>query len=186
MRKDDVRARARELGLRTAAKPDSQDVCFIHGGEGRHGFLRRRLALHPAVMVDRRSGQEVGSLDAVELVTVGQRRGMGHAADGSRRYVTAVDVAAQRVTVSSLGDAMVRHVRLDPASLTWTAAAAGPGSPVIAQLSAHGKPVRCTLQRSPDPVLQLASAQRPVAPGQTVALYDVSDPELVVGAAIAA
>ncbi|MGH8979391.1 MAG: MnmA/TRMU family protein, partial [Acidimicrobiales bacterium] len=73
--KSAVRAEASRLGLRTAAKPDSQDVCFIHGAEGREGFLRRRLELHPAAVVDARTGDRLGTVDAVELVTVGQRRG---------------------------------------------------------------------------------------------------------------
>ena len=52
MTKDEVRAHARRLGLRTAAKPDSQDVCFIGSAEGRQGFLSRRVELHPAEVVD--------------------------------------------------------------------------------------------------------------------------------------
>src|SRR6516165_7851743 len=47
MTKDEVRARARRLGLRTASKPDSQDVCFIGRVEGRQSFLAERMALHP-------------------------------------------------------------------------------------------------------------------------------------------
>ena len=77
MTKDEVRARARRLGLRTASKPDSQDVCFIGRAQGREGFLTGRIALHPAEVVDA-DGLPAGSVDAVELVTVGQRRGMGH------------------------------------------------------------------------------------------------------------
>jgi tRNA-specific 2-thiouridylase len=65
-----VRQHAARLGLRTATKPDSQDVCFIHGDEGREGFLGRRLALHPADVVDGLTGRPVGAVDAVELVTV--------------------------------------------------------------------------------------------------------------------
>ena len=52
MTKAAVRAHALRLGLRTAGKPDSQDVCFIGGAEGRAGFLSRRLAFHPAEVVD--------------------------------------------------------------------------------------------------------------------------------------
>ena len=52
MTKAEVRAHAAGLGLRTAAKPDSQDVCFIGSAEGRQGFLAERLELHPAEVVD--------------------------------------------------------------------------------------------------------------------------------------
>ena len=61
MTKDEVRANARRLGLRTAGKPDSQDVCFIGSAEGREGFLSRRVELHPAEVVDG-EGRPAGSV----------------------------------------------------------------------------------------------------------------------------
>ena len=118
MTKDAVRAHARRLGLRTAGKPDSQDVCFIGSAEGRPGFLGGRMALHPAQVVDT-EGRPAGSVAAVELVTVGQRRGMGHGADGRRRYVTHVDLGARRVTVGSAQDVLRSSVVLSGPSLTW-------------------------------------------------------------------
>ena len=183
MTKDAVRAHAVRLGLRTAAKPDSQDVCFIHGAEGRQGFLERRLPLHPAEVVDQ-SGTTVGSVDAVELVTVGHRRGMGHGTDGRRRYVVAVDVPARRVVVGGPEAAVVDAVTLDPATVTWVADPLPPGGRAIAQVSAHGRPAACTVD--PGPVVRFDVPQRPVAPGQTVALYDPADPDAVLGAGIAA
>ena len=93
MTKSAVRAHAVRLGLRTAGKPDSQDVCFIGSVEGRQGFLADKLQFHPAEVTNG-LGETVGSVDAVELVTVGQRRGMGHGTDGARRYVIAVDPVA--------------------------------------------------------------------------------------------
>ena len=75
-RKADLRARAAELGLRTAAKPDSQDVCFITSTGGRHDFLGAGIPLHPARVVDA-AGSPVGEVPAIELVTVGQRKGLG-------------------------------------------------------------------------------------------------------------
>ena len=70
--KEEVRRRAADLGLRTADKPDSQDVCFITRERGLEDFLRRRIPLTPCRVVDG-TGAGVGSVDAVELVTVGQR-----------------------------------------------------------------------------------------------------------------
>ncbi len=187
MTKDDVRAHARRLGLRTAAKPDSQDVCFIASTEGREGFLSRRVELHPAAVVDG-DGRPAGSVDAVELVTVGQRRGMGHGSDGKRRYVTHVDVAARRVTVGSAAEALRPSVVLVGPSLTWVDRPLAAGARAVAQVSAHGRPVPCTVLAQPDEGLEIRfdDPQRPVAPGQTVALYDVLDPDAVVGAGIAA
>jgi tRNA-uridine 2-sulfurtransferase len=194
MTKDEVRSHAYRLGLRTAGKPDSQDVCFIGSAEGREGFLSRRVDLHGAEVVDG-EGRPAGSVDAVELVTVGQRRGMGHGTDGKRRYVTHVDVAARRVTVGSAEEVLRMSVLLDARSLTWVDQPLAPGARAVAQVSAHGRPVPCTVaagegdksgEDCADRNVIFDEPQRPVAPGQTVALYDALDPDAVVGAGIAA
>jgi tRNA-specific 2-thiouridylase len=185
--KAQVRHEASRRGLRTAEKPDSQDVCFIHGAEGRAGFLRRRLEVHPAEVVDGRTGETVGEVEAAELVTVGQRRGMGHGTDGRRRYVVAVDLAGRRVTVGDAEEATTRRVLLDPATLTWVDAPLVTGEAAVSQVSAHGRPAPCTFEVGDDgPAVRFREPQRPVAPGQTVALYDPADPDAVVGAGICA
>jgi len=184
--KTSVRARAAALGLRTADKPDSQDVCFIASTEGRRGFLERRLTLRPGTVVDATSGAVVGETDSVELVTVGQRRGMGHGDDGQRRYVTAVDSTTRRVFVASAAAALVARVVLEPDSLAWADRPLGPGARAVAQVSAHGRPVPCTFEGDPTCAVVFAAAQRPVAPGQTIALYDADDPDVVVGSGIVA
>ncbi len=187
MTKDEVRANARRLGLRTAGKPDSQDVCFIGSAEGREGFLSRRVELHPAEVVDG-EGRPAGSVEAVELVTVGQRRGMGHGSDGKRRYVTHVDVSARRVVVGSAAEVLRSSVVLAKLSVTWVDRPLAPGARAVAQVSAHGRPVACTVTGGDESDREVIfdEPQRPVAPGQTVALYDALDPDAVVGAGIAA
>jgi tRNA-specific 2-thiouridylase len=185
LHKRDVRTEAARLGLRTAAKPDSQDVCFIRSDEGRRGFLGDRLPLHPGRMVDHRTGTDLGPVEDLELVTVGQRRGMGHGTDGRRRYVTSVDLAARRVSVGPPEAAHADGVDLH--TVTWVDQVWPDGSRAIAQCSAHGVPVGCVL--AADGVGGLAirfdDPQRRIAPGQTVALYDPVDPELVIGSGIA-
>jgi tRNA-specific 2-thiouridylase len=185
MTKDEVRAHARRLGLRTAAKPDSQDVCFIGSAEGRHGFLAREMTFHAGEVFDS-EGRPAGAVEAVELVTIGQRRGMGHGTDGRRRYVTGVDVAARRVTVGSAEEASRGGVVLAAGSVTWVDAPFGAGARAVAQVSAHGRPIGCTVEEGErgDLVVRFDAPQRPVAPGQTVALYDVDRPDVVVGAGI--
>ena len=187
MTKEQVRERAHRLDLRTAAKPDSQDVCFIGSVEGRRGFLSGRLELHPAEVVDT-DGRPTGSVEAVELVTIGQRRGMGHGSDGKRRYVTHVDVASRRVTVGSAAEVLRSSVVLAGQSLTWVDHPLDAGARAVAQVSAHGRPVPCTVEERErlDVVVRFDDPQRPVAPGQTVALYDALAPDVVVGAGIAA
>ncbi|MDA8366894.1 MAG: tRNA 2-thiouridine(34) synthase MnmA, partial [Actinomycetota bacterium] len=187
MTKAEVRAEAERLGLRTAAKPDSQDVCFIRSDTGRERFLADRIDLHPGRLVDDGTGAPVGEVAAVELVTVGQRRGMGHGTDGRRRYVTAIDVRAGEVRVGPPEAAMATGVDLH--TLTWVDGPVGPGAPVVAQCSAHGVPLPATLEDPGAPGRLRVRFDRParrVAPGQTVALYDASDPDAVVGSGVVA
>ncbi|HEX4903165.1 MAG TPA: tRNA 2-thiouridine(34) synthase MnmA, partial [Acidimicrobiales bacterium] len=103
MTKDEVRAHAARLGLRTASKPDSQDVCFITSAEGRRGFLSSRIDYTPGRIVDA-AGADVGRVDAVELVTIGQRRGLDVGGHATPRYAVDVDVAAATVTIGAADD----------------------------------------------------------------------------------
>ncbi len=177
--KTEVRAKAAKLGLRTATKPDSQEVCFISAG-GRAEFLGERLSLHPGRVVDAASGADVGTVDAVELVTVGQRRGLGSGASGgqSRRYALSVDTDASTVRVGSRADLLTERTALH--DLTWVDHPATVGGEVLAQVSAHGPALPATFEGER---LRWGVPQRRVAPGQTVALYD---DDAVVGAGLAA
>lgn len=174
--KSDVRARAGELGLRTAAKPDSQEVCFIGSTVGRARFVGRTVPLHPGRVVDR-DGNEVGRVDAVEMVTVGQRKGLGLAGGSQRRFALDVDVASATVTVGDAADLTVdRQVLSD---LRWVDGSPRTGE-VAAQASAHGAAHPARVEGT---TLVWAEPRRRVAPGQMVALYDG---DTVVGAATAA
>ncbi len=195
MTKDEVRSTAARLGLRTADKPDSQDVCFIRSDAGRAGFLGDRVPLHAGRLVDHATGADLGEVAAVELVTVGQRRGMGHGTDGRRRFVTAVDVPARRVTIGPPEASYSSEVALH--TLAWVDGAPsalsggrsdGVRSGVLeasAQCSAHGVPAPCTVRSDAGGlVVTFARPQRRVAPGQTVALYDPTRPDEVLGSGV--
>jgi tRNA-specific 2-thiouridylase len=177
MTKAEVRTRAVELGLRTAAKPDSQDVCFIsHRGGGRAAFLGTRIPMRAGRLVDA-GGAPVGEIDAVQLVTVGQRRGLGTAGDGSPRYALDVDVPGATVVVGGLDELAVGEERTT--GWVWVdddarVRAEDPSGGLVAQCSAHGPPVAVAgVAGSPDaPMLRWAEPQRRVAPGQSLVLYD--------------
>jgi len=178
MSKAEVRERAAALGLRTAVKPDSQDVCFITSTGGRRSFLGARIPLHPGVVRDR-SGGHLGTVEAVEMVTLGQRRGLPLAGAAHRRYVIDVDVPGRTVTVGD--DADLLRPDVDLVDLAWTD---GPVvGEVLAQTSAHAaaRPARL----DPDGRLSWREPQRRVAPGQSVVLYDLTD-TVVLGGGLAA
>jgi len=186
MTKDDVRAHAERLGLRTWDKPDSQDVCFIEASRGREDFLRQRISLTTATIVDGSSGEVLGATEAAELMTVGQRRGVVPGPEGERRFVANVDLSARRVVVGRLEQVMVHSLTIDEGSMTFSHGALDDGTAVWAQWSAHGRPRRATLRRGDGWSLALDEPARPVAPGQTVVLYQVDDPDVVQGAGIVA
>jgi tRNA-specific 2-thiouridylase len=173
--KADVRAVAARLGLATADKPDSQDVCFITATGGRRAFLEPRLPTRPGTVVDG-EGRPVGRVPAVELVTIGQRHGLGLMGGTAPRYVTAVDVAGATVTVGGRRDLLVDEVELD--ALEW--AAHPVEGPLHAQTSAHGSPRACRVRGG---TVRFDAPERRVAPGQSVVLYEGDE---VVGGGIAA
>jgi tRNA-specific 2-thiouridylase len=169
--KADLRAVAAALGLRTASKPDSQDVCFITSTGGRREFLGRRVPFHPATVVDR-AGATLGRVDAVELVTVGQRKGLGLPGGGPKRYVVEID--REQATVVVGGDDERRRHGLAVRAVTWVDQPVT--GEVLVQCSAHGSASPATVAMSADGLdVRWHEPQRRVAPGQSVVLYDPSD-----------
>ena len=168
-----VRGKAAALGLPTAEKPDSQDVCFVTTSGGRRALLASRIPLHPGRVVDT-TGADVGQVDALELVTPGQRRGLG-TGGGTRRYALSVDPVARTVVVGSAAELHVESVELT--RMCWVDQPVE--GEVEAQTSAHGVPVGATFDGV---TVRFAEAQRRVAPGQSVVLYHGDD---VLGGGIA-
>ncbi len=175
--KDQVRAMAGALGLRTADKPDSQDVCFIHSDGGRRAFLGDRIPLTEADIVDT-DGAVVGRSTAVQLVTIGQRRGLGLAGNDQRRYVVDIDPDTPRIVVGPRE--LTRTDRTPVSGLTWTS------EPVDGDLSvqaaAHGRraPAAIELLDGGRAVVRWAEPHTRIAAGQSVVFY-VGD-EVVGGA----
>jgi tRNA-specific 2-thiouridylase len=168
--KAEVRDVAARLGLRTAAKPDSQDVCFISRSGGRQAFLGSRIGLRPGRVVDG-SGAVVGTVPAVELVTIGQRRGLGLVPrgpdGGAPRYVVDVDVPGATVTVGPPAALLVTG--LDVRDMAWVDGPPAPSERLEVQVSAHGRPV--VANWSPPGTVLTVEPIRRVAPGQSVVLY---------------
>ena len=133
--------------------------------------------LTPGTVVDR-SGEELGHVAAVELVTVGQRRGLGLPGGTAPRYVVDVDVAARRVVVGDRADLLVDAQEVE--SLRWSAGVAH--GPLDVQCSAHGAPQPASIELlgGGRAWVRWSVPQRRVAPGQSVVAY-VGD-EVVAGA----
>ena len=184
MTKAEVRRIAADMGLRTASKPDSQDVCFITSTGGRETFLGHRIPFHSARVVDT-DGQQVGEVDAVELVTIGQRRGLGLFHTEAKRFVVDVDTEARTVVVGTEAD--LQRTALALHSMVWSGGVAEPGRYRV-QCSAHGASMPCTVTLvDTDRVeVTLDAPHRRVAPGQSAVLYDETDSYVVAGGLVSA
>jgi tRNA-specific 2-thiouridylase len=179
--KAEVRRMAAGLGLRTAAKPDSQDVCFVTSTGGREQFLGSRIPFRSARVVDT-SGRPLGTIDTLELVTIGQRRRLGLPGGGPKRYVVDVDHTAAIVTVGSGHELVDAGLHVSDAS--WVDEPRS--GDVLVQCSAHGVPQPATIVAAGGGIdVTWQTPQRRVAPGQSVVFYDPTD-RVVYGGGLAA
>jgi tRNA-uridine 2-sulfurtransferase len=173
MRKEEVRAHARRLGLTTAEKPESQEICFVPDGDyaGVVEKLRPEASARTGEIVDT-EGRILGRHRGVHRFTVGQRRGLGISA-AERLFVVGLDAKANRVVVGQAADLLVRQATLE--GVSWVAGAPPPDNPIRVTVRVRyrheGAPAelrltgaRCTAVHFDEPV-------RAVAPGQAAVFY---------------
>jgi tRNA-specific 2-thiouridylase len=171
MTKDEVRERARELGLVTAEKPESQEICFVPDGDYAAVVERVRPASLPGEgdIVDA-AGHVLGRHRGIHHYTVGQRRGLGLAAD-QRLYVTSLDAARNRVVVGGERELEAPVARVE--DVRWVAGAPPPTGALVMVRVRHrheGAPAR--LEPGADATLVRFDAPvRAVAPGQAAVFY---------------
>ena len=182
--KAQVRERAVELGLRTATKPDSQDVCFISKTGGRETFLGNRIPFRKAEVVNE-DGSPAGKVEALELVTIGQRKGLGIPGGGPKQYVVDVDTPNARVVIGE--EASLYRDSVDVAQIIWSDSGDRERlmttGDVLVQSSAHGAAVSATVEiLGPDSLrIHWAQPQRRIAPGQSIVLYNTINSYVLAG-----
>src|SRR5213593_5307941 len=169
--KDEVRGHARRLGLVTADKPESQEICFVPDDDYR-GFLRRREPgmFRSGPIVDLQ-GKVLGTHGGVAGYTIGQKKGL-HLALGRSLYV--VDLDAERDTVV-VGDAVdLERDRLVARSVNFIACAP-PREPmrVEAKIRHNHVPALATLRVVDADTAEVVfdEPQRAITPGQSVVWY---------------
>jgi len=181
--KDQVRAHARRLGLATADKPESQDICFVPDDDYR-GFLRRRApeVFRPGAIVDR-AGHTLGAHGGIAGFTVGQKRGLG-LTTGRPLYVLDLDPERDTVTVGEAAE--LDRGRLVATSVNFIACAP-PRSPlrVAAKIRHSHEPAPATVTATGAETAEVVfdAPQRAVTPGQSVVFYDG---DVVVGGGVIA
>ncbi|HEV3177802.1 MAG TPA: tRNA 2-thiouridine(34) synthase MnmA [Stellaceae bacterium] len=173
--KDETRAIARRLALHVAAKPDSQDICFVPTGD--YAAVVQKLkpgAAEPGEVVDL-AGRVLGRHHGVIHFTVGQRKGLGIAGD-EPLYVLRLEPAERRVVVGPRAALGQRRVRLG--GVNWLAAAmpGADGLRVAVKLRSAQPPLpaRLFLDGAGGGEVLLDEPALGVAPGQACVCYDGS------------
>jgi len=175
--KAETRALARKLGLVTADKPESVEICFVPDDDY-VGVLERRLpadapALSPGPLVTT-SGEVIGEHRGFARYTIGQRRGLP-GGFGEARYVVAIRPERREVVVGTAEELAGHRVLLE--EVNWLADPVAPGDECRVQVRYRAPAVPATvLGTGPDSVeLALAQPVRAITPGQSGVLYDAAD-----------
>jgi tRNA-specific 2-thiouridylase len=171
-RKEEVRRRAFQLGLRVHDKPESQEVCFIHE-TSYHAFLQERLreSIEPGPIVDQK-GNVLGRHKGIPFYTIGQRRGL-RLAKGKPLYVIGIDRKRNALMVGEekevYGDTFivssVNWINSREVTSSFTAQVKirynHPGSEAV--ISSKGKG---------EVQVEFEAPQKAITPGQAAVFYD--------------
>ncbi len=164
--KSEVRRIAADLGLGVAAKPDSQDICFVPDGDYAKIVTKvRPEAATDGAIVDM-GGRELGRHKGIIHYTVGQRRGLEIGGMAEPLYVVRIDAAQQQVVVGPRAALAVSAARLSECN--WLAEAATADAPLMVKVRSMAKPVPACITGD---TLRFATPEYGVSPGQAAVLY---------------
>jgi tRNA-specific 2-thiouridylase len=184
MRKPQIREIARSLGLKTADKIDSQEICFVPGNDYK-AFLRSHLGeneFHRGEIYDV-DGNFVGEHDGIELFTIGQRKGLP-GGSARPRYVVDLDPENNRVIVGDADELVCDEFEIervnwhpvaglgDPGPRSTPAATTMPDLTVKIRYNHPGTPATVTPLENYRARIRLRKPQRAVTPGQAAVIYD--------------
>lgn len=170
--KPEVRTMAKKFGLPTAAKKDSQGMCFV-GPVGMKAFLQQYVETQsgPIVMAD---GREIGTHDGAIFYTIGQRSGLG-VGGGKPLYVLQKNMETNTVVVTDNPEDLALYsdtIHLE--AIHWIGAEPKVGENYQARFRHRGELVDCTLGSLNTSInmLRLKKPTKAMAPGQSAVLYD--------------
>jgi tRNA-specific 2-thiouridylase len=173
MTKAETRALARRLGLVTADKPESVEICFVPDDDY-VGVLRKHLpadapALSPGPLVTT-GGDVIGEHQGYARYTIGQRRGLPGGFDGAR-YVVAIRPERREVVLGTAEELEGHQVHLD--ELNWLVEPLAPGDECEVQVRHRALGVPATVEAAGPGSLDLVLAApiRAITPGQSGVLY---------------
>jgi tRNA-specific 2-thiouridylase len=182
--KDETRAHAARLGLPVADKTESQDICFVEGGDYREILAGLAPATARSGDVVTANGETIGRHDGIGGYTVGQRRRLPAAREA--RYVTRIDAATNTIVIGGLDELDAHALVADELNLIRPERFSAGPLEVLAMTRYRARPARATATIAHDGTLDVrfAEPQRAITPGQLVALLDLDGAEVLAGATI--
>ena len=183
--KPQVRGVAAELGLKIAAKPDSQDICFVPTGDYRTLIDRLRPQGREAGEIVHMDGRVLGAHSGITDYTIGQRRGL-NVAVGEPLFVVRLEPETRRVIVGPREALLTASLTLEETNWLGDQAsieeAARDGAAVLARVRSTRDPSPARLAIQGDAVaVVFDEGEEGVAPGQACVLYDPADPARLLG-----
>jgi tRNA-specific 2-thiouridylase len=169
-KKPEVREMAKARGLYTAAKKDSQGICFV-GKVGIRDFLSLYVTQKPGEIIDTKTKKVLGHHDGAIFYTLGQRHGL-EVGGGLPYYVVGKDMDKNEVYVTTdLNDVSLWKTSVTLKNIHWIGDAPTPGRYTIRVR--HRAPLVSAVLRNEgdDIILDLSDAERAVASGQSVVIY---------------
>lgn len=169
--KPHVREMAKERGLYTAGKKDSQGICFV-GKVGIRDFLSQYVQQSPGEIIDKKSGIVMGHHEGAIFYTLGQRHGL-YVGGGLPYYVVGKDMDINEVYITTdLNDEGLWRNVVGLSSVHWINAAPAEGEYDV-RVRHRAPLVKAKLRYQNDEIiLKLDNEQRAVAAGQSVVIYD--------------
>lgn len=170
--KEEIRRIAEKIGLQTANKPDSQDICFIPDGDYASFIEKEGNCKMPEGNFVSLDGKVLGKHKGIIHYTVGQRKGLGLAL-GYPAFVLEIRPETNEVVIGTNEDSFTYEVRANRVNF-MSREALKPDMRVFAKIRYNHKGAWCTVrQTGEDEILCVfEEAQRAVTPGQAIVLYE--------------
>jgi tRNA-specific 2-thiouridylase len=170
--KTEVRALAAERGLYSADRPESQDICFVPGGDYRNLLFEERPDSIKAGPILDESGRKLGEHNGLPLYTIGQRRGIG-VTSSQPLYVTQLDAERNAVIVGPRSS--LERTELEATGVTFVQSN-WPDQPFecLAQIRSHADPAPALITPlAPGKIhVSFHKPQYAITPGQAVVMYN--------------
>ncbi len=180
MHKTEVKAIAAQKGLPSAVRKESQDICFVTDDDHK-GFLAARIQPKPGRIINT-AGQTLGYHQGLAYYTIGQRQGMGVSAS-QRLYVIKMNAASNELVIGTWDELLTTDLTVN--DINWVCGQPAPGPiEVMAKVRYRATPAAAAIEFTGNQVrVHFETAQRAIAPGQSVVFYQGDE---VIGGGIIA